>query len=32
MIELARNFEMQVKAIKSAEETGASSTKLLLAN
>jgi flagellar basal-body rod protein FlgF len=32
MIELARNFEMQVKAIKSAEETGASSTKLLQSN
>ena len=29
MIELARNFDMQVKAIHSAEENGAASTKIL---
>jgi flagellar basal-body rod protein FlgF len=29
MIELARHFELQVKAIRSAEDNGASSTKLL---
>jgi flagellar basal-body rod protein FlgF len=29
MIQLARNFDLQVKAIKSAEDNGASSTKIL---
>jgi flagellar basal-body rod protein FlgF len=29
MIELARNYEVQVKAMKTAEDTAASSTKLL---
>jgi len=29
MIELARNFDMQVKAIRSAEDNGAASTKIL---
>jgi flagellar basal-body rod protein FlgF len=29
MIELARNYEVQVKAMKTAEETAAESTKLL---
>jgi flagellar basal-body rod protein FlgF len=29
MIELARNFDLQVKAIRSAEDTAASSTQLL---
>ena len=29
MIELARNFELQVKAIKTAEDNGAASAQLL---
>ena len=29
MIELARNYEVQIKAMKTAEDTAASSTKLL---
>ncbi len=29
MIELARNFELQIKAIKTAEENGAASAQLL---
>jgi flagellar basal-body rod protein FlgF len=31
MIELARNFDLQVKAIRSAEDNAASSTQLLRA-
>jgi flagellar basal-body rod protein FlgF len=29
MIELARHFDMQIKAIRSAEDNGAASTKIL---